>query len=55
MGGVARGLTMKILEWGTKVLGLLPGVSRTHKRALKGMGLILTPSRKMTMTGVRRD
>lgn len=46
---------MKILEWETKGLGLQPGVSRTHKRALKSMGLILMPSRKMTMARVRTD
>lgn len=51
---VVRCQTMKILDWETKGLGLRPGVSRTHKRALKSMGLFLIHSRKITLSAVRR-
>lgn len=37
VGGVARGQTVKILEGEPQGLGLQPGVSRTHKRALESM------------------
>lgn len=41
---------MKIFEHEAKQLGLYPGASNTHRRALQSMGRFLVPSRKRVLT-----
>lgn len=44
---IGRRSSLEILETGAKELGLPPGTSGTHKRALRSRGLFSRHSRKM--------